>query len=333
MNSTEIQQNLFQSIKGKLAADASLADEIAALLDISTDSAYRRLRGEKQITFEELYKLCTNYSISLDRLMGIQTGGFRFEGNILDSKTFRFDAYLTNVMHSVAYINSFKEKEFYYLCKDSPIFHHFYFKEFAAFKYYFWMCTLIGFPEFKNKKVDFDEYPDEIFQVGQKVLNLYEQIDCIEIWNVENLNTTIRQIEFYRDGQMFKSDSDVLRLYEAIEEYLDHLEKMAELGYKFKYGDPERKPLGKFHMYFNEVVLGDNHMLAVMDGSKIAFIPHSAINIIMTRDVNYCDKFHQYLQNLTRRSTLISEVSEKERSKFFRIQKERITRRKETLRL
>jgi len=333
MNVTEIQQQLFQSIKGKIGAEASLADEIAALLDISTDSAYRRMRGEKQITLDELYKLCFKYNISLDQLMNIQTGAFQFQGNILDSKTFRFDAYLTGVMHSVAYINSFKEKEFFYLCKDSPIFHHFYFKEFAAFKYYFWMSTLLFFPEFRNKKVDFDEYPDELFNIGQKILHMYEEMDGVEIWNAENLNTTLRQIEFYRDGQMFKSDHDVLRLYESLEKYLDHLEKQAELGYKFKYGDPTRKPMGKFHMYFNEVVLGDNHMLAVVDNSKIAFIPHTAINIIMTRDVTYCDKFHQYLQNLMRRSTLISEVSEKERSRFFRLLRERIVRRKESLQL
>jgi hypothetical protein len=333
MNIIELQQQIFQTIKSRLSADSSLADEIAGLLNISTDSAYRRMRGEKQITFEELYKLSSHYRISLDQLLNIETGSFQFQGNILDSKTFRFDAYLKNVMNSVAYINSFKEKEFYYLCKDSPIFHHFYFKELAAFKYYFWMCTLIYFPEFRNKKVDFEEYPDELFQMGQKVLHMYDEMDSVEIWNIENLNTTLRQIEFYRDGQMFKSDSDVFRVYEALEKYLDHIEKQAELGYKFKQGDPERKPMGKFRMYFNEVVLGDNHMLAVVDGSKIAFIPHSAINIIMTRDVNYCDKFHQYLQNLMRRSTLISEVSEKERSKFFHVLKERILRRKESLRL
>lgn len=333
MSVTEIQQQLFQSIKGRLGADVSLADEIAALLDISTDSAYRRMRGEKQISFEELHKICVHYNISLDQLMNIQTGAFQFQGNILDSKTFRFDAYLTGVMHSVAYINSFKEKEFFYLCKDSPIFHHFYFKEFAAFKYYFWMSTLLFFPEFRNRKVDYDEYPHELFSIGQKILHMYEEMDVVEIWNAENLNSTLRQIEFYRDGQMFKSDSDVLKLYEALEKYLDHLEKQAALGYKFKYDDPERKPMGKFHMYFNEVVLGDNHMLAVIDNSKIAFIPHSAINIIMTRDVTYCDKFHQYLQNLMRRSTLISEVSEKERSRFFRLLRERIVRRKESLQL
>ena len=57
MNITELQQELFQLIKTRLPSEASVADEVAKLLEISSDSAYRRMRGEKQITFEELYKI------------------------------------------------------------------------------------------------------------------------------------------------------------------------------------------------------------------------------------------------------------------------------------
>jgi transcriptional regulator with XRE-family HTH domain len=331
MDATEIQKELFRQIKTKITDPGVLAGEIAKLLEISADSVYRRMRGEKPVTLDELHKLCTHYHISLDQLMEIQTGAFLFQGQALDSRSFRFDAYLTGAMQSMAYMNSFKQKEFYYLCKDSPFFHHFYFKEFAAFKYYFWMSTLLFFPEFKNKKVSFEEYPDELFQIGKKILGLYNQLDSIEIWNAESLNTTLRQIDYYRDGRMFKSDKDILKLYEAAEKMMDHLEKQAELGYKFEYGDPDRKPLGKFHMYFNEVVLGDNQMLAVLDGSKMAFIPHSGANYIMTRDIGFCENFYQYLRNLMRRSTLISEVSEKERAKFFKIHRERLAHRKESL--
>ncbi len=86
-------------------------------------------------------------------------------------------------------------------------------------------------------------------------------------------------------------------------------------------------------MYFNEVVLGDNQMLAILDDSKIAFIPHSGANYIMTRDINHCENFYQYLENLTRRSTLISEVIEKERSKFFKIHRDRLAHRKQSLKV
>ncbi len=331
MTTAELQQQLFKAVKMKMGQPLQAADEIAFLLNISPDSVYRRMRGEVSLTFEELHLLCNHYHISIDQLMNIQTGSFIFEGNFLDNKNFRFDAFLKGVMNTLAYINSFHEKEYYYLCKDSPFFHHFYFRDFAAFKYYFWMSTLWFFPEFRNKKISLDDYPDELFGIGEKILDIYNQIDSVEIWNIESMNGTLRQIDYYQAGGMFKSNDHTLRVYEAIEKIMDHLEMQAELGYKFKYGDREKKPLGRYRMYFNEVVLGDNHMLSVMDGSKIAYIPYSVANYMMTRDLTFCDKFYEYLQNLMKRSTLISEVSEKERARFFRIFRDKINHRKESL--
>lgn len=331
MNINEIQQQLFHVIKSRLPADASVADEIGKLLNISSDSAYRRMRGEKQLTFEELYTLATAFRISLDQLMNIQTGGFVFQGNLLNHKNFRFDAYLTGIMHTMAYFVSGKRKELYYLCKDFPLFHHWYTKELAAFKYYFWMISIFDFPEFKKKKVDLNGYPDDLWTLGQKILGLYDQLDSFEFWNLEAIISTIHQIEYYRESEMFQSDHDVLKLYEAVEKTIDHLESQAKLGRKFRIDDPAKMPLGNYKMYFNEILLFDNSIMAVLDNSKFAMLAHTTNNWLMTRDITFSENFYQYIQNLMRRSTLISEVSEKERSRFFRILRERIARRKESL--
>ena len=120
-----VQQQLFQLIKNKLPADASVADEVGKLLNISSDSAYRRMRGEKQITFEEVYVLANKFKISLDQLMNINTGGILFQGNFVNEKTYGFDQYLTGILHTMACFASFKNKELYYSCKDMPLFHHF----------------------------------------------------------------------------------------------------------------------------------------------------------------------------------------------------------------
>jgi len=333
MNATEIQQQLFVSIKSKIPDHISAPDEIAKMLDVSVDSVYRRIRGEKQITLDELHKLCTHYNISLDQLMGIQTGAFLFQGNLLNSQTFRWDAYLTGMMHQMAYFNSFKEKEFYYLSKDIPVFHHFHSRDFAYFKYFFWMKTLVYFSEFKNKQVAFEEYPDEFFNLGQKILDLYNTLDSYEVWTLEALNATLRQIEYYVDLKIFQSNKDALRVYEAVERFVDLFEKQAELGYKFREDDPERKPLGKLHVYLNEFALMDNHMMIAMDNIKMVLVPHSMINYMITRDIAYCDNFYRYTQTLLRRSTLLSEASEKERARFFRILRDKIHNRKHALKL
>jgi len=266
MSDSELQQQLFLAIKSRLATDTSVAEEIAALLEISTDSAYRRMRGEKAVTFDELYKIATHYRISLDQLMNINTGAILFQGQYLNKQNFRFEEYTNSLLQNMAYMNSFKEKEFYYSCKDLPIFYHYVFRELAAFKWFFWLKTYFQFPEFERKKFRLSDYPDELFAIDQKVLNLYNQIPSIEIWNIESMSIIFRQIEFYRDCKVLESDRDAYILYEAVEKLWYHLEKQASLGYKFNYGDPEQKPISKFRMYFNEVLLGDNNMLVVLDG-------------------------------------------------------------------
>jgi hypothetical protein len=71
MESTQLQQDFFQHIKSKLPPHLSFVEEIAELLSISTDSAYRRIRGEKPISLEEVQRLCSHFRISLDHVLNI----------------------------------------------------------------------------------------------------------------------------------------------------------------------------------------------------------------------------------------------------------------------
>ena len=85
-----------------------------------------------------------------------------FQGRIVDSKTFTFQEYLTGILHLLAYFNSFKQKEFYYSCKDMPIFHHFHVREVAVFKWFFWLKTYLQFPEFAKRKFKFSILPGQL---------------------------------------------------------------------------------------------------------------------------------------------------------------------------
>src|SRR6185295_2553061 len=95
MESNELQQQFFQQLKKRLAPHLSLAEEVADLLNISTDSAYRRIRGEKSISLDELQKLCMHFQVSLDQLMNINSNSIIFYGQLADAVTFDFQKYLT----------------------------------------------------------------------------------------------------------------------------------------------------------------------------------------------------------------------------------------------
>jgi hypothetical protein len=330
---SDIQEKIFQHVKGAMLPQASLADELAALLNISTDSAYRRIRGDKSLSLEELYAISKHFKLSLDSLFELNTNSFCFTGDFVNTGTFQFEAYLANVVQHVKYMNSFENKEMIYMCKDIPLFHHFHFRELAAFKHYFWMKNILHLPEFAQKKFSISDYPDHFFELGRKALDYYNQLSSIEVWNIESINSTIRQVEFYKESNVFSSSEDMLMLYEALEKLLGHLEEQATLGYKFDPLTGPSEPLGSYQMYFNEIVILENSILVNLDGSRAAFLVHNVLNYMITRDVRFCENMNRYVQNTLRKSTLISTVSERERARFFKYLRNRIKNRKQNIKV
>ena len=331
--SQDIQASLFQQIRAALPPSTPLAENIAAVLNISSDSAYRRIRGDKNLSLEEITQLCRHFRISMDALMNVTTDAFMFTGRLAQSSNFSFAEYLNGVLQQLKYFNSFRDKKMFYLCKDIPLFHHFHFREIAAFKYYFWMKNILHAPEFVHKKFSMQLYPDAYFETGKQILEYYNQLDSTELWNIESVNSTMRQIEFYHDSNIFTSDEEIYTLYEALGKLVDHLERQATEGRKFDAHDESRQPKAVYQMYFNEILLLENAILVHLDGTKTAFLMHSVINVLMTRDVRFTENMQAYIQNLVRKSTLISTVSEKERARFFKQLRTKIENRKQNLRV
>lgn len=63
---------LIDEIKRRLPEDSKIADVLMDALDLSRESAYRRLRNEVLFTFEEIAVLAADFGISLDNLVGVE---------------------------------------------------------------------------------------------------------------------------------------------------------------------------------------------------------------------------------------------------------------------
>lgn len=149
---SELQVTLFKYIKSSIPPNLSFVDEIAEVLNISNDSAYRRIRGEKEVTFDEIQKLSERFKISVDKILNLKNGSLNFSGHFIQHDTFNFLNYLDDIYANLAYIESRCEKEIYYFSKDIPIFYYYMFPELAAFKIFVWARTLLEFPQYKNTR-------------------------------------------------------------------------------------------------------------------------------------------------------------------------------------
>ena len=324
MNAVELQIAFLKEVKNLLLPHFSLVDVLAEQLNISNDSAYRRIRGEKHLTFDEIQILAAHFKISLDSFLHLKSDAFTFWGKNIDRHTFDFESYLQGIVRQLEYFVTANKKQMFFLNADIPIFHHFMFPELAAFKCYFWSRYDLNYPQFNKGHFLIDDFIDIFNNTGKKIANLYLQIPSTEVWNVDCINTTIRQIDYYRESRIFKSKQDVETVYKCLEKLLDHIELQVEYGYKFPFNEPKQHNTVKYSVYINDFFLGDNTIMVEMDGIKMVFLNHNVINYMMTNNQEFIDYTYETMNILLKKSTLISEISEQGRQLFFNNLRERI---------
>ncbi|MCX6269529.1 MAG: hypothetical protein NTW16_19610 [Bacteroidetes bacterium] len=311
-----IQEILFQSIRSKLAPNLSFVHELSELLEISYDSAYRRIRGEKELTLEEMKTICFRYEISVDALFNFQSNHVIFNSLAIGENGFNIENWLQSLLGAIKRIHASKQREIIYAAKDIPVFYYFEFPEIAAFKIYFWNKALIPASGYENKTLTL-EAPEGLYETGRQLLSHYIKIPTTEIWSEETISSVLRQIEYCYVSGFFKQTDDVFRLCDVLEAWLNHVQSQAEQGVQYLHGNSPEGIENSFKLFHNEVLVTDNTILVKTDGQKTCYNTYNVINQLITTNPVFCDQVENSLRNLMRNSTMISGTSAKERYRFF----------------
>jgi transcriptional regulator with XRE-family HTH domain len=313
-----IQKEFLNRVKKNLPDHISLVDELAELLNVSNDSAYRRLRGETSLSFDELVILSRKFNVSVDSILGhTKEDKVSFRYNPINEIDLPFKQYF-DALNTMLYNYSILDNtQLIYAAKEAK-FGLFHVPEIAAFKLFFWMKTSYDFEESKNKKFDFEEFKATFGKVISDIVKHYVKIPTIEIINEDYLNSTINQIRFYYDSGYFKSKAEAIMVCEKLKELITHNKREAELGFKFVIGDPEVGEEGNLMLYHNEILHSDNVISARVNEDYYCYLLINTINFMITGNQRFCKHTYEYLINLKNKSTLISVSSERERNKFFR---------------
>ncbi len=318
MESGQLQQAFFNYIKAKLPAHISLVDELADLLNISNDSAYRRIRGEKMISLEEISKLASHFKLSVDQLLQLKsTDTTVFSGKYVRPETFDINMYLQQMLKDFTYLNSFANRHHIYFCKDIVVYYYFAYPELAAFKNFAWMKTLLQFPAFAHETFRMDVFDKPILDAGVKIARQYAMMPGTEIMNVNNIHTTLNQIEYYKTARIFRSDADLATIYNQLHDMVNHLQAQAEIGLKFMPGEKANSQSPEYNLYVNDFVTGDNSQLLMIEGSKVSYMVHNHINYLSTNDEKHTAYHHSFLKNVMEKSILLSKSGERLRAGFF----------------
>jgi Helix-turn-helix len=307
-----LQTSFLEQIRQRIPPNLSLADALAEVLNMSRDSAYRRIRGETVLSLDEVKTLCNTYGVSLDALLSPTSEMVSFRHQAVDHRSFTFAHWLKSILEGLEMLASFpeKDKEIVYYAKDMPVFYYFSLPELSAFKMFFWMKTALGYPEYQKEKFKASLIPKDYIGLGERIWNRYSQVFSTELWSDETLNVTLKQIEYYMDCGYFVDPKDAALLLDQFSELVGNERKWAAAGSK---GEGK----GKLNLYKNEILIAENTILFKMGDKRRVYLTHNIADMLVTSHEQFCQTTEHFINNLINKAILISNTGEKERSKFF----------------
>lgn len=314
-----VQKRFFQTLKAKLPINLSLANIVADDLCISIDSAYRRIRGESDLSLQEFDLLSSRYDIPSESILSRSQMSVSFNYRAINPKNFSFESYFLSLTKEIESLQQNGLTEIIYAALDLPMFYYFMFPKLAAFKLFFWKRNVFEFHGSDNHQFSFGQISQSDIDHSHKMVRSYLSVPTIEVWSEETINTTLRQINFYHEISLFKSKQDIIEILDDLKSVLEHIQRQAELGYKF-YPGKEQLMNGKrdnFKIYHNEVTLSENVVLLKLQKFNVVHMGHNVLNILTTTDESFFQDSLQFIEKVIKNSTLISASAEKERKRFF----------------
>jgi hypothetical protein len=316
----KIQETFLSEVRSKIPTNYSFAETIADDLNISIDSAYRRIRGDTHLTLDELQMLCIKYKVSIDSFFSSSRQTILFNYRAIDEGDFNFVNYFQSIIENLRVIQKYEASEIIYAAKDLPPFHLFMSPRLTAFKLYFWMSNIFHFSAFESEAFDESLIDPQLIDLGRKIWQGYLKVPSTEIWSEETINVTLRQIDFLYECGKIKTWEEAMSLYEEFRNVLFHIRKQASMGRKMDDQDSSCVEGDcSFALYYNEIVISDSTIFFDMGDFQMVHLGHNVMNILSTTDPTFCRHTKSILDNIIKNSTLMSVAAEKTRDKFFNI--------------
>lgn len=320
LESSTLQQVLFDRIKNLIPDKKALPAEIADLLDIGLDAAYRRIKGATPLKFSEVVAIATHFHQSLDELVGdINPSAVTFLPSSLQQKDSGMVPYLNGLKILMKSLIQDDATGIIIASKDIPTFQLFQFPELLQFKMFFWRKTMFDDPSLRDEKFSLGFISHERETINSlciEIARLYAQLDSTEVWTAELVDGLVKQIRYYNDLGQFETPQDALKLVVQAEDMVNFLQKMAEVGKKLLISNSGYKG-GVYDLYRQDLIVNDNVISLIMNNQVRTFHVYNSIEYLQTGHQIYGKQVRIWLENLPKRSVPISTFNERSRVVFF----------------
>jgi len=310
------QARMVEIIRKQMPESISLSAEVSRILQVSHDSAYRRLRCETAFSLDEIVLVCRDFQVPIETLTDFIGDVISFRHKPVGNSLEEFTTFLTYFFSQINTISKFDSREIIYAAEDIPIFHHYAFPQLSNFKFFYWRKAILNDETLQNQQFSTSVSEPQLLELARKANEAYSEVKTAEIWTSETVTSSIQQIKFFWEAGLFEKRCDIDQVIDELEMLIKNFQKQCDLGLKIKPdGMVTQTP---FTCYLSDLMIGNNCVLVKTNGNKTTFISYNTFCFMNTRNPEFNHSNELWINNLMSKSNQISRNGEKIRIQFFK---------------
>lgn len=309
-----MQELFFKNIQSKIPKAKSFIDEIATVLDIGYDAAYRRVNLRTNLSLEETIRLAKHYNISLNKLyeVGSQNTIVVEKSPIITNET-HLEFYFAKSIDNLIPLTKLKSASILYSAKDIPLFYTLKDSYITRYKIYVWLK--LTNKEMTKNKVSFDDFidtiPNSLLNKAYQLGETYNFINITEFWNDNTINGTLEQIIYFYESQLV-SKKLALHICEDLIEIINHVEKQT-----IKQSILNSKNNATYNLYKSDLLTMSNIIMVRTSHKKAFFVPYTVLEYLKIEHEGTCNVMEDFFEKQMTNSKLLVHSGEKDRTLFF----------------
>jgi len=305
------QAQFLKHLENYLNPNYTLVNTISDVLDIGVDSAYRRIRGETLLDFNDTLALCAHFGVSLDGMSGIEERNqikcFYTPLDLKDENNLM--TYTNALLFHLGNIKENKKNEIILSASDIPLFSFSMFKTLIKFRFFSWsknVCGLSGgYTDFVNR---WDI--EKSLEVYDKIADFYRKTSSTEIWSNHTIDAFLGLLKYHYFTGCFEDKQVPKQICDELFELIDTLQIWTETGIK----SPGE---AFFKFYINQTGAENTFTLLKQPEKTTCLAKLFTVNSLIITDKQFCAEMESWLRNQSQQAILITGGSAMERYDFF----------------
>ena len=312
----EFRDYFFSELEKKNHCPKNKAQILMDDLHLSRSIAYKKITGAVPISLEEVLILAKKYDISIDAALSGQGDRVMLRYPLLDIEDMSPWKFMDQLLEMLTMLTASPGLHIRYTTCEIPLFNFLYYPELTALNLYFYSISVWGFMgDERPGQVWIDELlADEAFQAKrQRIFDLLANTPTEEYYQLNMLDTTLRQIQFLRETKQV-TETFACTVFQQLLDMTGMLSRAASDGRKQL---SNGQASARFDLHHNDVVFTNIKFLATSTTGRTLFTTFDSPNFIICADLRVMDHIETWFDHLKSKSIKISKEGEKHRQMFF----------------